>query len=66
MCSPKVTLFVPGQNVTVGKRHYSHAYLLKKKGHLGPHDLVAIGVVTIGVNICTSTLSYRGRELGLF
>ena len=25
---PIVTLFVPGQSVTVGKRHYSHAYLL--------------------------------------
>ena len=23
-----------------------------KKGHLGPHDLVTIGVVTIKVNIC--------------
>ena len=28
MCSPRVTPFVPGQSVTVGKRHYSHAYLL--------------------------------------
>ena len=28
MCSPIVTPFGPGQSVTVGKRHYSHAYLL--------------------------------------
>ena len=28
MCSPIVTPFVPDKSVTVGKRHYSHAYLL--------------------------------------
>ena len=28
MCSPIVTPFGPGQSVTLGKRHYSHAYLL--------------------------------------
>ena len=28
MCPPTVTLFGRGKSVTVGKRHYSHAYLL--------------------------------------
>ena len=28
MCTPIVTPFGPDQSVTVGKRHYSHAYLL--------------------------------------
>ena len=31
MCSPIVTPLGPGQSVTVGKRHYSHAYLLKER-----------------------------------
>ena len=31
MCPPTVTSFVPGQSVTVGKCHYSHAYLLKER-----------------------------------
>ena len=41
MCSPRVTPFVRGQSVTVGKRHYSlHIYY--KKGHLGTHDFVTV------------------------
>ena len=31
ICSPIVTPFGPGQSVTVGKRHYSHAHLLLER-----------------------------------
>ena len=41
MCSPIVTPFGPGQSVTVGK----HIYY--KKGHLGPHDFVTMGRMSL-------------------
>ena len=57
MCSPKVTLFLPGLSVTASKRHYSHAYLLKERPfgtswfcHCSQN--VTIGVVTVGEHIC--------------
>ena len=59
MCPPIVTLFGRGQSVTVGKRRYSHAYLLKERPFgtswfCHSSQNVTIGVVTIGVHICTS------------
>ena len=70
MCSPIVTLFVPGQSVTVGKCHYSHAYLLKERPFgtsLFCHYIqnVTKGVVTIREHICT-LISYLTINSSLF
>ena len=58
MCSLIVTPLGPGQSGSVGKRHCKHAYLLWERPfgtswfcHCS-HN-VTVGVVTLGVNICT-------------